>query len=204
MRLLEFLDHPHIPEPPQVVIEAARIPDAVAKLECKRLWRVFTEDIAHTHRESGVIQDILPARHGVRNRRRFLLLAYHFLATLGSRHVRSTSARLYAERREFFIEEFNKLLDDRFVLQIPEAGLHFVAWLRRESDFTRVARASAEIGIRPSALSFFFIEAKLNPAFVFGFAAWTPAQIRESLVKLATALKGRFSSAPGWLRPAGF
>src|SRR6266516_3451572 len=50
----------------------------------------------------------------------------------------------------------------------------------------------------------FFIEAKLNPAFVFGFAAWTPAQIRESLVKLATALKGRFSSAPGWLRPAGF
>jgi len=96
------------------------------------------------------------------------------------------------------------LLDDRFVLQIPEAGLHFVAWLRRESDFARIARARAEIGIRPSALSFFFIEAKLNPAFVFGFVAWTPAQIRESLVKLATALKGRFSSAPGWLRPPGF
>ena len=36
--------------------------------------------------------------------------------------------RLYAERREFFIEEFNKLLGDRFILQIPEAGLNFVAW----------------------------------------------------------------------------
>src|SRR5207247_9443502 len=82
VRLLEFLDHPHIPEPPQVVIEAARIADAVDKLECKRLWRVFTEDIAHTHRESGIIQDILPARHGVRNGRRFLLLAHHFLAAL--------------------------------------------------------------------------------------------------------------------------
>ncbi|PYJ92028.1 MAG: hypothetical protein DME62_14375 [Verrucomicrobia bacterium] len=55
----------------------------------------------------------------------------------------------------FSSREFNKLLDDRFVLQIPEAGLHFVAWLRRESDFARVARARAEIGIRPSALSFF-------------------------------------------------
>jgi hypothetical protein len=32
------------------------------------------------------------------------------------------------------------------------------------------------------------MRAKLKPAFVFGFAAWTPAQIRESLVKLASAL----------------
>ena len=125
-------------------------------LESKHRRRVLTEDIVHTHSNGRVVQDILPARHDIRNRRRFLLFAYHFLATLGSRHVRSTSARLYAERREFFIEEFNKLLDDRFVLQIPEAGLHFVAWLRRESDFARIARARAEIGIRPSALSFFY------------------------------------------------
>ena len=46
------------------------------------------------------------------------------------------------------------MLNDRFVLQIPEAGFHFVAWLRRESDFPRVARARAAIGIRPLALSF--------------------------------------------------
>src|SRR6266487_1201433 len=53
--------------------------------------------------------------------------------------------KLYSERRDFFIEEFNKLLGDRFILQIPEAGLHFVAW--------------------------------------------TPAQIRESLARLASSLK---------------
>ncbi len=97
--------------------------------------------------------------------------------------------KFYAQRREFFIEEFNKLLSDHFILEIPEAGLHLVAWLRREADFARVARVRAEIGIKPSALSFFCIEAKLRPAFVFGFAAWTPTQIRESLVKLASALK---------------
>jgi len=33
------------------------------------------------------------------------------------------------------------------------------------------------------------MEAKLKPAFVFGFAAWTPTQIREGLVKLAAVLK---------------
>jgi GntR family transcriptional regulator/MocR family aminotransferase len=97
--------------------------------------------------------------------------------------------RLYAERREFFIKEFNKLLANRFILQIPEAGLNFVAWLRCEADFARVARVCAEIGIKPSPLSFYCVEARLKPAFVFGFAAWTPAQIRESLLRLASALR---------------
>ena len=97
--------------------------------------------------------------------------------------------KIYAERREFFIKEFKQLLSDRFILQIPEAGLNFVAWLRCEADFAKVERLCAEIGIKPTALSFYCIEAKLKPAFVFGFAAWTPAQIRESLLRLASALK---------------
>jgi len=96
--------------------------------------------------------------------------------------------KLYADRREFFLNEFNKLLGDRFRLQVPEAGLNFVAWLRSEADFAKVAHVCAEVGIKPSPLSFYCIEAKLKPAFVFGFAAWTPAQIRQSLLKLASAL----------------
>jgi GntR family transcriptional regulator / MocR family aminotransferase len=97
--------------------------------------------------------------------------------------------KLYSERRDFFIDQFNELLGDRFVLQIPEAGLNSVAWLKREEDFPMVRRVTLEIGVRPSPLSFFCIQAKLKPAFVFGFAAWTPAQIRQSLVKLASALR---------------
>jgi GntR family transcriptional regulator / MocR family aminotransferase len=97
--------------------------------------------------------------------------------------------KIYSERRDFFIEEFNKLLGDRFTLQVPEAGLNIVAWLKREEDFPMIRRITIDLGVRPSALSYFSIQAKLKPAFVFGFAAWTPAQIRESLVKLASALK---------------
>jgi GntR family transcriptional regulator / MocR family aminotransferase len=99
--------------------------------------------------------------------------------------------KIYAERREFFIKEFNKLLDDYFILQVPEAGLNFVAWLRREADLARIVQFRAEIGIKPTPLSFYCIQANLKPALVFGFAAWTPAQIRESLVKLASAIKAR-------------
>jgi GntR family transcriptional regulator / MocR family aminotransferase len=103
-------------------------------------------------------------------------------------HIRRMR-KIYSERRDFFIKQFNELLGDRFTLQVPEAGLNFVAWLRREQDFERIKRITTEIGVRPSALSFFCIQAKLKPAFVFGFAGWTPAQIRESLIKLASALK---------------
>ena len=98
--------------------------------------------------------------------------------------------KLYAERREFFIEQFNHLLGDRFILQIPEAGLHFVAWLRRKDELPEITRVCAKIGIRPTPLSSCFMKAELNPALTFGFAAWSRAQIREGLVKFATALKG--------------
>jgi GntR family transcriptional regulator/MocR family aminotransferase len=103
-------------------------------------------------------------------------------------HVRRMR-KLYSERRNFFIEQFNKLLGDRFILQVSEAGLNFVAWLKREEDFPMVRRVTLEIGVKPSPLSNFCIQPMLKPAFVFGFAAWTPAQIRESLVRLAMSLR---------------
>jgi GntR family transcriptional regulator/MocR family aminotransferase len=99
--------------------------------------------------------------------------------------------KIYAERRDFFIKQFNELLGDRFTLQVPEAGLNVVAWLKREEDFPLIKRITSDIGVRPSPLSFFCIQAKLRPAFVFGFAAWTRTQIRESLIKLASAISRR-------------
>ncbi|MGB9475112.1 MAG: PLP-dependent aminotransferase family protein [Candidatus Udaeobacter sp.] len=99
--------------------------------------------------------------------------------------------KMYSERRDFFIEQFNQLLGDRFILQIPEAGLNIVAWLKHEEEFPKIKRVMLDIGVRPASLSFFCIQARLKPALIFGFAAWTPAQIRESLVKLASALKAR-------------
>ena len=105
-------------------------------------------------------------------------------------HIRRMR-KIYAERRDFFIKQFNELLGDRFTLQVPEAGLNIVAWLKREEDFPMIRCITLEIGVRPSTLSFFSIKAKLKPAFVFGFAAWTPTQIRESLLKLASALRNR-------------
>jgi GntR family transcriptional regulator/MocR family aminotransferase len=99
--------------------------------------------------------------------------------------------KLYSDRRDFFIEEFNRLLKKHFVLQIPEAGLHFVAWLRRKNDLPIITRVCAEVGIRPSPLSSCYMKEPLQPALTFGFAAWSRAQIREGLTRFATALNAK-------------
>jgi GntR family transcriptional regulator / MocR family aminotransferase len=99
--------------------------------------------------------------------------------------------KLYSDRRNFFIEQFNKLLGKYFRLEIPEAGLHFVAWLRRKDELPVIMRICSEIGIRPKPLSWCFIKAKLDPALTFGFAAWSRTQIREGLSKFASALDAK-------------
>jgi GntR family transcriptional regulator / MocR family aminotransferase len=107
-------------------------------------------------------------------------------------HIRRMR-KLYSDRREYFIEQFNSLLDKYFILQVPEAGLHFVAWLRRKADLPVITGVCAEIGIRPSPLSSCFIKADLDPALTFGFAAWSRAQIREGLSKFASALNSKLN-----------
>jgi len=99
--------------------------------------------------------------------------------------------KLYSDRREFFIEQFNRLLKEHFILQIPEAGLHFVAWLRHKKDLPLITRVCAEIGFRPTPLSSCFMKEQVNPALTFGFAAWSRAQIRENLTKFASVLSAR-------------
>src|SRR5438876_4613874 len=101
--------------------------------------------------------------------------------------------KLYSDRREFFIEQFSHLLSKYFILEIPEAGLHFVAWLRRKADLPLITRVCSEIGMRPSPLSSCFMKAEAEPALTFGFAAWSRAQIREGLSRFAAALNSKLT-----------
>jgi GntR family transcriptional regulator/MocR family aminotransferase len=100
------------------------------------------------------------------------------------RHVKRVR-NLYLERRQFFIEEFNRLLSDRFRLQVPEAGLHLVAWWHGKKDWSAVLQAIQGTRAKPNPLHIFAIKAQLEPGLVFGFAAWTPAQIRQALQECA-------------------
>ncbi|PYK08851.1 MAG: PLP-dependent aminotransferase family protein [Verrucomicrobia bacterium] len=99
--------------------------------------------------------------------------------------------KVYSDRREFFIEQFNNLLGKYFILEVPEAGLHFVAWVRQKEQMPLITRVCTEIGIRPSPLSSCYMKAEAELALTFGFAAWSRAQIREGLSKFAATLNSK-------------
>jgi len=101
--------------------------------------------------------------------------------------------KLYSDRRDFFIEQFKKLLGKYFILEIPEAGLHFVAWVRQKDQMRVITRVCTDIGIRPSPLSSCFMKVEPKPALTFGFAAWSRAQIREGLGKFAATLYSKLN-----------
>ena len=109
-------------------------------------------------------------------------------------HVRRMR-QVYAERREFFIQQFNQLLGDRFRLEIADAGLHALAWFRSADDLAVIERAMPNLGVKISRLAFFCIEAKLPPALLIGFAAWSSAQIRDGLTRLARVFEKQSASA---------
>src|SRR5205823_1133827 len=56
---------------------------------------------------------------------------------------------LYAQRRVFFIEQFQKWLGDYFDLEVTPAGLHFIAWLQRKEDLPFFMHACEKTGVRP-------------------------------------------------------
>ena len=99
--------------------------------------------------------------------------------------------KLYSDRRDFFIETFNKVLGKHFILRIPEAGLHFVVWLRRREQLPIIMRVCEELRLRPSPLSSCYIKATPQAALTFGFAEWSRAQIREGLTRFASALNSK-------------
>ncbi|HJW37857.1 MAG TPA: PLP-dependent aminotransferase family protein, partial [Candidatus Udaeobacter sp.] len=67
---------------------------------------------------------------------------------------------VYAQRRVFFIEQFQKWLGDYFDLEVTPAGLHFIAWLRRREDLPLFMHAREQTGVWPRPLSFFCIKAQ--------------------------------------------
>ena len=85
-RFLELLDQLHVPEPAEVVVEAARIVIGVTFQETERFRWIRAQHVVATHSKGGVVQQCLPAGHGGGRRfNYFLLLAalYLFAAILG-------------------------------------------------------------------------------------------------------------------------
>ena len=89
-------------------------------------------------------------------------------------------------RCEALNRECNGLLE----VQVPEAGMHLVAWLPAGKDDRVVARLALEQGIEVAPLSTFSVAPLRRGDLMLGYAGATSAALREGVQRLARALRG--------------
>lgn len=104
------------------------------------------------------------------------------------RHIRSIHA-IYAERRKALAEAALEYFGDAGDLVIARTGLNAVVWLPPHVNDVAVAAAALDAGIESYSLSQFALEPMARGGLVLGFAAFTPARIRQATKQLAQVLK---------------
>lgn len=105
-----------------------------------------------------------------------------------STHVRRMR-RIYRERLDIFLYEVEKHLSGFLTFPLVEAGMDSMGWLPRGiSDYAVSQRLSAW-GIDAPPLSAYSLR-PCAPGLVFGFTAFSPAEIRSAIQKVRRCLAG--------------
>jgi GntR family transcriptional regulator/MocR family aminotransferase len=108
-----------------------------------------------------------------------LFIEEGFFAT----HVRRMR-KLYRERRDAFHLEARKYLSGLIEVHPIEAGMDVMGRLHRGASDTELSREFRTAGIDAPPLSLYSLQ-PCEPGLVFGFTAYTPAQIRSAMQSLS-------------------
>jgi len=104
-----------------------------------------------------------------------------------TRHLRRMR-RLYAARRQYFVESFNEHLGDWLSLRPSESGIQLVGVFNEECDDTLVAEKAHAQGINVSPLSMQYQHDVRERGLVLGFAASDERTMRKGMRKLRDVL----------------
>ena len=98
--------------------------------------------------------------------------------------------RLYAARRQYFVESCEKQLGEWLQLRRTGSGIQLVGLFHSGHDDRLVAAAAQEQGINISALSIQYQHAETRRGLVMGFAAADEKTTDKGMRKLRQILKG--------------
>ena len=101
-----------------------------------------------------------------------------------ARHIRQMRT-VYQERQAALLEATQSLLDDTLIVDAKPAGLHDMAWLADGLESTAVSRRLATLGIEAPPLANYSIRSPAQQGLVLGYGAFKPAQIWQSVRKIA-------------------
>ncbi|HET6765307.1 MAG TPA: hypothetical protein VFH27_16585, partial [Longimicrobiaceae bacterium] len=105
-----------------------------------------------------------------------------------ARHVRRMRT-LYAARRDALLHAARAELDGLLDVQPSDAGMHLVGWLPEGVDDARVSAALLARGIEAPPVSRYCTAPPARGGLLLGFAAFTPATLRDAVPRLARVLR---------------
>jgi len=106
------------------------------------------------------------------------------------RHIRRMRT-LYAERQAALIEAFHEHLAEVIEIKPVDVGMHVFAWLREGWDEPTLLRAAADSNIDLHPVSLLHALPPTRAGLIFGFAAFSPAEIHHAARSLSRALNVR-------------
>lgn len=111
-----------------------------------------------------------------------LFIEQGFFAT----HLRQMR-KLYRERRDAFLYEANKYLSGLINFPTIDAGMDVMGYLKPNESDTELSRRFRTVGIDAPTLSSYSLR-EYEPGLLFGFTAYTPAQIRLAMQAAANSI----------------
>ncbi len=110
-----------------------------------------------------------------------------------TRHLRRMR-RLYAARRQFFMDICEDHLSPWLRLRRTESGIQLVGLFHENCDDKVIAHAALEQGVNVSPLSIQYRHSKVQRGLVMGFAAADEKTTKKAMSKLRDVLSRHFSS----------
>src|SRR5262249_23071856 len=105
-----------------------------------------------------------------------------------TRHLRRMR-RLYAERRQHFLDAAGRHLGAWLEFRGTESGIQLVGLFRRVCDDKAIASAALDQGINVSPLSMQYRHGRPRQGLVMGFAAVDPATTEKAMARLGRVLE---------------
>jgi GntR family transcriptional regulator/MocR family aminotransferase len=104
------------------------------------------------------------------------------------RHLRRMRT-LYDQRRQALVRALTRHFGDRVTIMGESAGMHLLARLETKLDDAEVMRRAEHLGVGLSSARAYFLKARWNNEFIFGYASLSERKIQEGVRRLAQALK---------------
>jgi GntR family transcriptional regulator/MocR family aminotransferase len=116
-----------------------------------------------------------------------------------SRHIRRMR-ELYAERQSTFVDAAKAQLDGLLSIIPPQGGMHLMGWLPQGANDVAMSHTAAAAGVSCRPLSLCRHKLRGRSGLLFGYAAFTPTQIRSAVERLAKAFENSSSPLAGAAR----